>query len=77
MSQNILVYVKSTGQVDTKNQKKGSDRPRNPPSIFERAPKSYLPQTLVSAFCNVPKREIDFDSRSSNSKKQKVDKNVK
>lgn len=60
-----------------KMQKKGSDRPRNSPSIFEGVRKSYLPQTLVLSSRNDQKRKIDFDSRNSSSKKQKVDKNVK
>ena len=59
-----------------KNQKKSSDRTRNPLSIFEPAPKSYLPQTLVSQSKNVQKRKIDCDSRGSASKKQKANKNI-
>ena len=52
------MYVKNTGQLETKNQKKGSDRPHNPPSKFGGVPKLYLSQTLVSPSRNIQKRKI-------------------
>ena len=56
MSQNTLVCVRSTGQLDMKlSQNKDNDRGHNSPSIFEEIRKSYLQKTLVSPSPNIRK----------------------